>query len=69
MDCMAWSIKKIFILLFFIFTLISVSCKKKDKSNESNALLLLLFAASQQGDGCNLKTSFAVCVPPGIGGE
>lgn len=55
-------------LLLLVLLLFGTDCKEK-KSNNDSLLLLLLLGNNRTGDGCNLRTGFAICVPPGIAGE
>lgn len=58
----------VFALLFFFAVL---DCRSESDSPDPSPLLLFLMGSSSKnvGDGCNFKTQFTVCVPPGIGGE
>ncbi|WCL49347.1 hypothetical protein [Leptospira sp. GIMC2001] len=65
---MKFTRKTITILTLGMILILGYQCKSKSDSDDENLLLLLLGASSRLvGDGCNYKTSFAICVPPGIG--
>lgn len=62
---------KFWVSLGVIGMLLFAGCKSKKDTDKENTLLLILLGASSRhvGDGCNFKTKFTICVPPGIGGE
>lgn len=58
----------LFLILVVVLGFIADCAPKKSEDN-NNLLLLLFLNSKRKNDGCNFKTNFAVCVPPGIAGN
>lgn len=61
--------KKYFCIVLILIGFFSIFGCSQKKSEDNTVPLLLLLNLQNKNDGCNLKTKFAVCVPPGIAGK